>query len=129
MEEEIFFRARQYVNAIEAFQKKHAAYPRSLNELYEEKLLRKLYSEPLSPSGRWDLVLQVLPEGGEGYMVVPEEAAGRYLPTSIIVGVCPTTDDVAFRIYRKKKRYNEWAFYVGDSPNEEMPEIRFVGRE
>ncbi len=57
-EEELIFRGKQYVEAIRLFQrKKPGAFPREFKELMEEKCLRKLFKDPMSPNGKWNLIL------------------------------------------------------------------------
>jgi type II secretory pathway pseudopilin PulG len=57
-EEELIFRGKQYVEAIRLFQrKKPGAFPRDFEELIEEKCLRKLFEDPMSPDGKWNLIL------------------------------------------------------------------------
>jgi type II secretory pathway pseudopilin PulG len=57
-EEELIFRGKQYVEAIRLFQsKKPGAFPKDLEELVEEKCLRKLFEDPMSQDGQWNLIL------------------------------------------------------------------------
>jgi len=59
-EEELIFRGRQYVEAIRLFQqKKPGTFPRNFEELLEEKCLRKLYKDPMTEDGRWNVILQI----------------------------------------------------------------------
>ncbi len=69
-EEELIFRAEQYVDAIIAYRKEHAGqFPITLEALYEpgprgHRYIRKLYSEPIARNGKWGL-LYLMP-GGRG---------------------------------------------------------------
>jgi len=57
-EKELIFRGKQYVEAIRLFQrKKPGAFPRDFEELIEEKCLRKQFEDPMSPDGKWNLIL------------------------------------------------------------------------
>ncbi len=56
-EEELIFRGKQYVEAIRLFQqKKPGTFPKDFEELVEEKCLRKLFEDPMSPDGKWNLI-------------------------------------------------------------------------
>ncbi len=125
-EEELLFRARQYVRAIGFYLKAHNnLYPQNLEVLYQEKFLRQPYPDPLSADGRWDLVYQAL--GSRKLLIVAGEQAARFQARGVLIGVCCTCPDTGFREYRGKKHYNEWAFYLGENENEEMPEMEYVG--
>jgi type II secretory pathway pseudopilin PulG len=124
-EEELVFRARQYVQAIEMYTRKHNNLsPQNFEILVLEKFLRKLYKDPMTAQGRWDAVLQSV--GAKKLLIVPAEQTGRFLSRGILVGVCSTSPDSGFREYRGKKKYNEWAFYVGEKEDEEMPELEYA---
>jgi type II secretory pathway pseudopilin PulG len=57
-EEELIFRGKQYVEAIRLFQSKRpGAFPKDFEELIEEKCLRKLFEDPMSPDGKWNIIL------------------------------------------------------------------------
>ena len=57
-EEDLIFRGKQYVEAIRLFQrKKPGTFPRDFEELIEEKCLRKLFEDPMSPDGKWNVIL------------------------------------------------------------------------
>jgi len=125
-EEELIFRARQYVTAIGLYVKAHNnLHPQNFQILHLEKFLRRLYPDPLSVDGRWDLVFQDTSEGGGKYLVVPAHMAQPYLSRAVLVGVISTSPETAFREYRGKKKYNEWAFYLGGKENEKMPELQY----
>lgn len=127
LEDELIFRARQYVRGIELYLKKHNnMYPQSFAILHLERCLRKLYPDPMSDDGKWDVVMKDTMAGKNQLMIVPAELLGQYLTRAAIVGVCSTSPQEGFREYRGKKRYNEWAFYVGEKESESMPAIRIV---
>jgi type II secretory pathway pseudopilin PulG len=57
-EEELIFRGNQYVEAVRLYQlKKPGAYPSTLDELIEEKCLRRLYKDPMTSHGEWNIIL------------------------------------------------------------------------
>ncbi len=57
-EEELIFRGNQYVEAIRLYQlKKPGTFPSTLEELVEEKCLRRLYKDPMTSHGEWNIIL------------------------------------------------------------------------
>ena len=127
LEAELIFRAGQYVRAIESYTREHLnQFPPSLRILEKEKHIRRLYLDPFSATGDWNLVMKPS-AGGKKLLVVPVKAAGRFLTQANIVGVCSTSPETGFMEYRGRKHYNEWAFYVGQKPEEDMPPLEFVG--
>jgi type II secretory pathway pseudopilin PulG len=129
-EEELLFRGRQYVTAIGLYLKKHNnLYAQNLEILHLEKFLRQMYKDPLSDDGRWDLVFQDSSAPKAKLLVVPAGQAKAYVGRAALVGVCSTSPETGFREYRGKKKYNEWAFYLGGKETEEMPELQFEGRQ
>jgi type II secretory pathway pseudopilin PulG len=128
LEDELLFRARQYKTAIEMYLKKNInVYPRNLEVLYEKKFLRKLFKDPMTESGEWNIVMRGGLGGKKGLLLVPEEMVGEYVDKARIVGVCSTSTEEGIREYRGKKRYCEWAVYVGEKVDKDMPELKFVG--
>ena len=105
MEAELIFRGEAIARAIRVYQQKTGTYPTSLSDLgkLRPRILRKLYRDPMTPSGEWDLVtaVQAGPSG---------EARG--LP---IVGVRSRSDKDSFKIYRGKTLYSDWVFSATDN--------------
>jgi hypothetical protein len=129
-EEELLFRARQYRMAIEFYVKENNnLYPRDFDVLYEKKYLRQLFKDPMSDDGKWNYVMRGGTSGKDDLLIVPEEYLPQYIDTARIVGVASTSPDEGFREYRGKKRYSEWAVYVGEQVDKEMPELKFIGQE
>jgi type II secretory pathway pseudopilin PulG len=127
LEEELIFRGRQYVTAIDMYKKKNAGVnPKSLDELFEKNFLRKRFTDPMTEEGTWNLVMQDGKAGKKGLLIVPEEMIEQYIGRAMIVGVCSTSPDEGFREYRKKKRYSEWAIYLGGQEDKDMPELKYV---
>lgn len=57
-EEELIFRGNQYVEAVRLYQqKKPGVFPSTLEELVEEKCLRRLYKDPMTSHGEWNVIL------------------------------------------------------------------------
>jgi type II secretory pathway pseudopilin PulG len=128
-EEELLFRGRQYVTAIGLYLKNHNnLYAQNLEILHLEKFLRQLYKDPFAADGRWDLVFQDNSGAKARLLVVPLGQGKAYLGRAVLVGVCSTSPETAFREYRGKKKYNEWAFYLGGKESEDMPELQYEGR-
>jgi type II secretory pathway pseudopilin PulG len=58
-EEELVFRGRQYVRAIQLFQRKFAAaYPPDIDTLVKQKFLRKKYKDPMTGDGQFEVLYQ-----------------------------------------------------------------------
>lgn len=130
LEEELIFRARQYVTAIELYKQKHNnLFPQDLDILFTEKFLRKEYADPMTEEGKWNLVMQGTTGGKKSLLIVPADQLDKYLTKAQIIGVATSSCEEGFREYRKKKRYCEWAFYVGEDPKKDMPDITFVDKE
>ena len=127
LEEELIFRAGQYVQAIESYIKKNNnQYPQSLDILVEKRFMRKRFPDPMSESGTWNIVMQSIQSGSKKLWVVPEEYVEKMLNRARIIGVCSSSRSESYREYRKKKQYHEWAIYLGEKVEEEMPKIEFL---
>ena len=129
LEQELIFRGRQYVIAIENFRKKNPnMFPQSLDELFEKKCLRKRFLDPMTKEGKWNVVMRSALPGEEknALLVVPEDMLSQYVQQASIMGVCSSSCEEGFLVYRKKKKYCEWAFYLGEQPDKDMPELKFV---
>lgn len=125
-EEELIFRGKQYVEAIRLYQqKKPGSYPSALEDLVKEKCLRRVYRDPMSENGKWNLLL--LPssaEAGRGtvragetqsadrLLVVPEDSLKK-IRNPQIVGVVSSSDKKSIKIYQDEEYYNKWLFYHG----------------
>ena len=130
LEQELIFRGGQYVTAIELFRRKNLnKFPQSLDELYEKNFLRRRFKDPMTMEGKWNIVMQPgTPGRKQALLVVPEEMVAGYISRASIIGVCSTSCEEGFRQYRKKKKYCEWAFYLGEQVDKEMPELKFVAQ-
>ncbi len=155
-EEELIFRGNQYVEAVRIFQsKKPGTFPKTLEELVKEKCIRRLYKDPMSPEGTWNIVL--LPTtsrmaapgqrgrapGGPPATRTPTQGPGqsftaqkvlvapeRALPSiqnAQILGVVSSSTGKSFRVYHSEESYDRWFFFYGYAP-ENPPEIEYYGR-
>lgn len=115
-EEELIFRGESYAFAIERYQKRFNKLPTQLEELEEEKMIRKLYEDPITGGPFELLVFNGADRVRESELdrtqqrILRGETPGT---TSMgIIGVVSTSDDAALRPYKDKERYNEWEFYA-----------------
>lgn len=136
-EEELIFRGKQYIEAIRLYQqKKPGAYPTSLEELVKEKCLRKVFPDPMNPTGEWNLLL--LPPttaaspnqfsadsskaGGTEKLLVVSPRALKKIRDPRIVGVVSSSTQKSIKIYEEEEYYNKWLFYYGQTPGKK-PEL------
>ena len=127
LEAELIFRGRQYVNAIERFVKKNNnLFPQSLEVLYDKKFIRRSFPDPMTESGTWNLVMRPFKAGSKQLLIVAEAFVPKMLARARIIGVSSTSTGESYREYRKKKQYHEWAFYLGEKVEEEMPKLEFI---
>ncbi|MFQ6084045.1 MAG: type II secretion system protein [Candidatus Aminicenantia bacterium] len=127
-EEELIFRGKQYVEAIRIYQMKHpGAFPKSLEELLKEKCIRKLYKDPMTDHGRWNLIL---PSGKtsskqkkspQEVILVPEELIDS-VDFPQIIGVASQSTKESIKIYLGQNQYDKWLFFYGQDPKK-MPNI------
>ncbi len=157
-EEELIFRGKQYVEAIRLFQrKKPGAFPKDFEELVEEKCLRKLFEDPMSPDGKWNLVLmsqgpvsrrtrqprrasrgtrtggQTARTGGGGIgavqrVLIAPQAALSAIDNPQIIGVVSASNQESIKIYYNQQSYDKWLFFYGQDPAK-MPEIIYYGQK
>ncbi len=155
-EEELIFRGNQYVEAVRLFQLKNPGrFPATLEELDEERFIRKLFRDPMSPTGEWNVVLFVggavsrgrgggrrpgQEPGGPGgqtrsfgqaqtlqrVLVAPESALAS-IQNPLILGVVSSSTRRSFRIYNDQESYDKWLFFYGQDPKK-MPEIVIWGK-
>src|SRR5512140_3483405 len=58
-EEELVFRGRQYVRALQLYQRKFvAAYPPDVDTLVNQKFLRKKFTDPMVEDGKFEVLYQ-----------------------------------------------------------------------
>jgi len=139
-EEELIFRGKQYVHAIELFGRKFAnTQPPSIDLLLQQKFLRKKYKDPITGDDFQTVTANVAAaaapgRGGPGTQTSPSGSssptspnppaatppqAGRGIssigtpgagPVGGIVGVMSKSKDKSIRLYNGRGHYNEWVF-------------------
>ena len=79
LEEELIFRGEQYVEAVRLYQTKNPGqFPENFDELLEEKFLRRLYPDPMTDHGEWNVILLSQRGGAAGQRAASgQRTAGR----------------------------------------------------
>jgi type II secretory pathway pseudopilin PulG len=133
-EAELIFRGNQYAEAIRLFQlKKPGTFPRTMDELIEEKCIRRLYSDPMTKDGEWNIILpyQRVSAKQKGslqrVLVVPSSMLGS-VSNSQIIGVVSASTQKSIKIYYEQESYDKWLFFFGQDP-EKLPDIVYFGQE
>ena len=154
-EEELIFRGKQYIEAIRLYQlKTPGKFPETLEELVDEKCIRRLYRDPMTQHGEWNIIIpyqQGAPIGPRGrqsrresprrpgqtetteqqsfqkVLIIPLKALSSVDNPSII-GVVSSSAQKAFKIYLNETSYDRWLFFYGMDP-QNMPEIVNFGQE
>lgn len=81
-EEELVFRGRQYVRALQLFQRKFAAaYPPDVDTLVKQKFLRKKYKDPMVDDGEFEVLYQ-----GSRITLNPGQGSGSVTPGQRVQG-------------------------------------------
>lgn len=135
-EEELIFRGNQYAEAIRIFQmKKPGSFPKTLDELLKEKCIRKLYKDPMTDHGDWNLILPyTLSQTGvsttktgspQKVMVVPYNLL-KSVGIAQIIGVVSSSKKKSIKIYVEQESYDKWLFFYGQD-FKKMPEIVYFG--
>ena len=136
-EEELIWRANQYVHAINLFRRKYAnAYPPNIDILINERFLRKKYLDPMTKDGEFQLVYAAqqqqrpgLPAGQGGQtpgQVSPtpatapaaaappppldQPAPGAAGAVGGIMGVVSKSSETGMRLINGRAKYSEWLF-------------------
>jgi type II secretory pathway pseudopilin PulG len=146
LEEELIFRGLQYVEAIRIYQTKNpGAFPGDLEELVKKRYLRKLYPDPMTKDGRWNVILQqggmagpAAGGPGRGRTQRPSEttpgaprlliaplAALSSIQNPRLIGVVSSSPRKSFRIYEENETYDTWLFYYGRDPAQKPEIVRF----
>jgi type II secretory pathway pseudopilin PulG len=135
-EEELIFRGNEYVEAIRMLQmKKPGAFPRTLDELLKEKCIRRLYEDPMTDHGEWNLILPFgqpsardsakRTDSAQKVLVVPYHLL-KSIDNPQIIGVVSSSKKKSIKIYLEQESYDNWLFFYGQDP-EKMPEIVHYG--
>jgi type II secretory pathway pseudopilin PulG len=141
-EEELIFRGRQYVEAVRLYVLKNPGrFPSSLQELLDKKCLRKLYKDPMTETGEWNVILNpgtpggapstAGPQAGGGaeqkVLLVPEKALSS-VRSAIVLGVVSPSTKPSIRIYNDQESYDKWLFFYGQDPKK-LPKITRYGEK
>ena len=133
-EEELIFRGKQYVEAIRLFQvKKPGSFPKTMDELLEEKCIRRLYTDPMTKNGEWNIILpyqraSATQKGSlQRVLVVPSSMLAS-IANAQIIGVVSASTQRSVKIYYEQESYDQWLFFFGQDP-EKMPDITYYGQE
>jgi len=156
-EAELIFRGKQYVEAVRLYQvKKPGTFPKNLEELVEERCLRRPFKDPMTQEGDWNIIL--LPQGvpgalgrsrppeglsrtrqreeqgqpGQSFAVqsilVAPQSALPSIRNAQIIGVVSSSTQKSFRLYNDAESYDKWLFFYGQDPKQ-TPEIIYYGQE
>jgi len=132
-EEELIFRGKQYVEAIRRYQLIHPGrFPKNIEELIKEKCLRKLFTDPMTELGEWNIIL--LYQGPSTkrrqptnkVLVVPLESLPS-IPNPNVIGVVSSSTEKSIRIHQEQETYDKWLFFYGHDPKK-MPDIVYYGQ-
>jgi type II secretory pathway pseudopilin PulG len=161
-EDELIFRGLQYVEAIRIYQAENPGkYPQSLEDLIdvednEPKYIRKLFPDPMTENGEWNIVLLPMQTGGSqsrnlrntqgtpgqvqqqaggrqgsrspSTVLVASQEAVKSLQNPQIIGVVSPSPASSKKIYFEQDRYDKWLFFYGMDP-ENMPEVEYLKEE
>jgi type II secretory pathway pseudopilin PulG len=139
-EEELIFRGQQYVRAIRLFQMKTQTLPTRVDDLVQQRFLRKKYKDPIT-NDDFDLISAANPNpsgvqgsslpGGRGTPQTigggPPASTGRLGANSNpsgssfngtvpggMLGVRSKSKEESIRLFLNRNHYNEWMFvYMG----------------
>jgi len=103
-EEELIFRGEAIAQGIKTYYKKTGGYPTSLDTLVKAKppLLRKVYKDPMTKDGEWELVTAVQAGASGDKTMLP------------IAGVRSRSKQDSFRSYNGKTIYSDWVFSAAE---------------
>ncbi len=102
-EAELIFRGEQYARAIYLYRtKNNGAQPQSLDQLVQQRYLRKKYLDPITGKD-FVPIATATGQGGQGGGTLPFAGAG-------IFGVRSTSNDESIKIYRNATIYSQWDF-------------------
>jgi type II secretory pathway pseudopilin PulG len=134
-EEELVFRGQQYVRAIRLFRAKTNTLPMRVDDLVQQRFLRKRYKDPITNADfEWISAANPNPGGVQGSTLPggrgtqqtigggPPASTGRLGPNSAssagfgdtvpggMLGVRSKSKDESIRMYLNRNHYNEWMF-------------------
>lgn len=121
-EEELIFRGKQYVRAIELFQRKYAGtFPPNVDALLQGRFLRRRYRDPIT-NDEFQLLYAGIP-AATGQRTAPSVDASTNGRRGVL-GVASRSRDRSIRLYGGRNRYDEWLFIAGTAESQPQP----VGR-
>lgn len=134
-EQELIFRGKQFVEAVRLYQMKYpGTFPQSFEELVEEKCIRRLYKDPMTKEGLWNVVLQsggleeVQDDKAPQKILIAPQSVLSSIDLPFILGVVSSSTRKSVLIYNKQTTYDKWLFYYGQDP-EKLPQIVVYGQE
>lgn len=124
-EAELLFRGQQYVRAIRLYQRKfgQGAAVQSFDQLYDAKMLRKKYKDPITNDDFLPVYRSGMPQGP----AQQPPTGGAQQPTGpgqggALMGVRSKSTATSILIYNGATHYNEWPFIsTGPAPQNGAP--------
>jgi type II secretory pathway pseudopilin PulG len=136
-EEELIFRGKQYAEAVRVYvQKNPGRFPAGLKELLDKKCIRKLYKDPLSRDGQWNVILVSgtgtgAPAAGRGaaqeVLVAPERVLSA-IKNPQVLGVVSSSTNRSVKIYNDQETHDKWLFFFGQDPKK-PPRVVYYGQD
>lgn len=149
-EAELIFRGKEYSEAIGRYHAKFGAYPPDMDTLVKLKMIRKLYKDPMTESGKWKLLTpeslvatgqaglvnqtqtQIVTGGGEVEEDTDDDEEQMDKDESDeepevevrgpIVGVSSRSKKTSIKVYDGQTHYNQWKFvYALAQPQQPQP--------
>ena len=119
-EAELVFRGEQYARAVELYQRRFVgANPPDFETLVEQRFLRRLYMDPMTEDGEFQ-VIHASQLAAEVQSDVQGEATDERRSSEPIrfgdgeqggvVGVVSRSEEESLRVYNDREKYNEWVF-------------------
>jgi type II secretory pathway pseudopilin PulG len=133
-EEELIFRGNQYIEAVRIYQIKNPGkFPETLESLLDEKCIRRLYTDPMIPSGEWNLILLSTgtpsqKQNAPQKILIASQSALSSVSNPQIIGVVSASTKRSIKIFNEQDTYDMWLFFYGQDPDR-MPEIVYHGKE
>lgn len=136
-EDELIFRGHQYVEAIRRYQSKiPGQFPATLEELVKKRFLRRLFPDPMTKGGKWDIIVaqdRLARSGGARgpsptaptqILLVPQDSLASISNPRILGVVSPSTEK-SIRVYNDGDSYDKWLFYYGQDVKAKPEIVRY----
>lgn len=148
-EKELIFRGKEYMEAIGRYQAKFGTYPNDLDTLLKLKMIRKLYKDPMTKSGKWkvlhpDSLVQTGAAGQQNKIVTgggqeeedqnddedkveedkdKSDEEPEVETTGPVVGVVSRSKKTSIMVYDSQTHYNQWKFVyaLAQQPQQQPP--------